>query len=256
MLKIFDIKNFALNDGPGIRSTFFLVGCPLSCKWCQNPEGKKEVNKNYKNIKKSKLYSYNEIFTIVKNQLDLYKISGGGVTFSGGDPLVQVDELIEVLKELRVLKVHIAIETSLAFPIREIEKIINYVDLFIIDLKPLNSRQAIHYTGQNEKKVLEGLKFLKSKHKLLYLRSVAIDKVTIEKDNLALLYKIINELKGKELLKVELLTYHRLAFPKYKEIGEEFIEFTNPSKEKIDEVLGEIKKLLKGTDTLIDYLKI
>lgn len=256
MLNIFDIKNFALNDGPGIRTTFFLVGCPLSCRWCQNPEGKKGVNKNTRSIQKAREYNINEIFSLVMKQLDLYRISGGGITFSGGDPLVQADDLLEVLKKLKNLEIHITIETSLAFPIKEIEKIINYVDLFIIDLKPLNSIKAIYYTGQDEKKALEGLKFLKSKNKFLYLRSVAIDNVTIEDENLVLLYKIIDELKGKELLKVELLTYHRLAIPKYEEIGEEFINFINPSKEKIDEVLDEIKKILRETDTLIDYLKI
>ena len=101
---IFDIKKFALHDGPGIRTTVFLKGCPLSCWWCHNPESIRQIPKNGSDLCEdpsssiTKKYTVEEVYEIIEKDLVFYEESGGGVTFSGGEPLIQIRFLEEILK--------------------------------------------------------------------------------------------------------------------------------------------------------------
>ena len=143
---IFDIKRYAINDGPGIRTTVFFKGCPLYCHWCHNPEGiDTNIEKLNINKKINSKINQNEIVGYKINKEDLtneilkdiifYNESGGGVTFSGGEPLLQIDFLHSMLIECKKNKINTAIDTCGYSTIKRIEKIYDYVDLFLYDLK-------------------------------------------------------------------------------------------------------------------------
>ena len=146
---VFDIKKYALHDGPGIRTTVFLKGCLLNCWWCHNPESHKlepeemnfseDNNKNNSYLRRSskvigKSMTVNEVLKEVEKDVIFYDESGGGVTFSGGEALVQHEFLLELLKESKKRGIHTTLDTS-GYGEQEIfEKISKYVDLFLYDI--------------------------------------------------------------------------------------------------------------------------
>jgi len=168
---IFDIKRYAINDGPGIRTTVFIKGCPLNCWWCHNPEGIKinieNLNKTKKinsKINQNKIFGYkinvkNLTNEILKDYI-FYKESKGGVTFSGGEPLLQIDFLHSMLIECKKNNINTAIDTCGYSTIKKIEKIYDHVDLFLYDLKFIEDKQHEKYTGKSNKIILSNLKYL------------------------------------------------------------------------------------------------
>jgi pyruvate formate lyase activating enzyme len=211
---IFDIKRFAVHDGPGIRTSIFLKGCPLKCAWCHNPEGIKQkisiwYNKNLCiacgkcvevcptnsltlkgdkpplividrktcdlsgkciEVCPSKALSYTGyeagveglMKEIEKDEL-FYSTSGGGITLTGGDPLFQPDFSLSLLKACKKKGYHTAIETCLYTTTKEIDKLFEYIDLFIVDIKLYNDLLHKKYTGQSNVRILENFKYLASK---------------------------------------------------------------------------------------------
>jgi len=168
---IFDIKRYAINDGPGIRTTVFLKGCPLNCWWCHNPEGinlnieKLNINKkiNTKINQKEKIgYKINvkDLTNELLKDYIFYKESGGGVTFSGGEPLIQIDFLHSILLECKKNNIKTAIDTCGYSTIKKIDKIYDYVDLFLYDIKFIDEKQHLKYTGKSNEKILSNLKYL------------------------------------------------------------------------------------------------
>jgi len=232
---IFDIKEFAVFDGPGIRTTVFLKGCPLRCMWCHNPEG---LNPNpEKMIKKQGIENCGEFISVSKlsgillKDQEFYKKTQGGVTFSGGEPLLQADFLYEVLQELN--EIHTAIETS-GFAAEEIfQMIINKIDLVIMDLKLIDSELHRKYTGVDNTIILKNLGILKDMRKPFIIRIPLIPKVNDTPSNLEAAAALLEG--AKELVRVELLPYHRTAGAKYSMVGRAyaplFQEDVPPSKE-------------------------
>lgn len=221
---IFSIEDFAINDGPGIRTTVFLKGCPLCCQWCHNPEGisfKPQVllKKNGEEYLCGKEISSDELAEKLLRDEKIFALNEGGVTFTGGEPLSQADFLLDVLSKIRP-KIHTAIETSGFAPQRVFQKVVENLDLVLIDNKTTNS--AIHkkYTGVDNFQILENLKWLCSASTPFIVRVPLIPQVNDTFENLENLSDL---LKGaKHLLRVELLRYHKTAGAKYYMLGKEY----------------------------------
>jgi len=228
---IFEIRRFTVHDGPGIRSTVFFKGCPLSCWWCHNPEGQschpEETLKTLKlNEKKFTLkemtgqwMSVDAVMSELRMDRIFYAESSGGVTFSGGEPLMQPEFLLELLKECKAGSLHTTIDTS-GYADPEIIKIIHpHTDLFLYDLKLMDDKDHIRFTGVSNKPVLENLIFLISEGNKVVIRIPVIPGITDTQKNIleikGFLSNLIKERKPASPLNISLLPYHSIARNKY-----------------------------------------
>ncbi|MDR0832411.1 MAG: glycyl-radical enzyme activating protein [Bacillales bacterium] len=253
--RIFAIEEFAVYDGPGIRTTLFLKGCPLNCNWCHNPEGKEYKKQSLRNlngcldckacfkvcpfkrescnacgnclsvcpknlIRMSGIdYEAQELATILLKNVDILKMNKGGITITGGEPLAQLDFLNELLDLLKG-KVHLAIETSGYCQTNDFLKIINKLDLVIMDAKIIEKEKALKYLGVDNELIINNLKEL-SKSKIPHIiRIPLIPEVSDTLDNLKDIIALIKD--SSSLLGVELLPYNKFAGSKYKLIGKEY----------------------------------
>ena len=183
---IFDIKRFALHDGPGIRTTVFLKGCPLNCLWCHNPESHSAEKEEYsvnrvidgKEITMTRVYGKKvEQEILIKELLNdrvFYEESGGGVTFSGGEPLSQHKELINLLKALGEIGIHRAVDTSGYAAPEIISEVAVHTDLFLYDLKLMDPEMHMKYTGVDNRLILKNADMYKNydEYYLRYRRAV------------------------------------------------------------------------------------
>ena len=166
---IFDIKRFAVHDGPGIRTTIFLKGCPLSCWWCHNPESRSdEPQQSVRHLTleggifdKEEITGYevgvDEIIQQVERDRIFYEESGGGVTLSGGEPLNQPQFCRELLRSLKTSGFHTALDTTGYAPEEDILSVMPFTDLFLYDLKLMDETEHLKYTGVSNKGILENL---------------------------------------------------------------------------------------------------
>ncbi len=215
---IFDIKEFALNDGPGIRTTVFLKGCPLRCMWCHNPEGISPLPQL--NLKTGR--QQGEVYTpeklaerLLKHQA-VYEMSGGGITFSGGEPSLQTDFLCEVSDLLPCL--HKVLDTSGFCEEQQFHRLIGVMDMFYFDLKLVDSSAHKKYTGVDNALILYNLDALAKSSRDFHIRIPLIPNVTDTDDNLqAILEKLLS--LSRKPLRVDPLPYNILAGGKYASYG-------------------------------------
>jgi pyruvate formate lyase activating enzyme len=216
---IFDIKEFAIHDGPGIRTTVFLKGCPLNCSWCHNPEGKSrypqimrtEVSERWV----GKEYTPERLAKRLNSQAEIFKLGGGGVTFSGGEPLMQAEFVAEVIDLLD--EIHVLIDTSGYGNRNDFLQLISRADIVYFDLKIIDPELFREYTGGNIEVVLENLHNLSDANVPFVIRVPLIPGVTDTDNNLASIIKTVQGLPG--FIRLDLLPYNRLAGAKYKATG-------------------------------------
>ncbi|MFV0377608.1 MAG: radical SAM protein [Mangrovibacterium sp.] len=219
---IFSIEEFAIHDGPGIRTTVFLKGCPLKCEWCHNPEGisfkPQLMTQNGKTLVCGERIRSTEMAKIVLKNKDLFELNGGGVTLTGGEPTAQSDFVIDFLNQVQ--DIHRAIETSgYASPLK-FREIISMVDLVLFDIKHTDEQMHKKYTGVSNKLILKNLEYLIETGREFIVRIPLIPGVNDTQENML---KVVNLIKNAEsLVRVELLPYHQTAGAKYKMIGETF----------------------------------
>lgn len=224
---IFDIKRFAVHDGPGIRTTVFLKGCPLCCVWCHNPEG---INPEIVSVPKTvrmgeKVFTENEtvghLVSVSELMEELLKEkvfmeeSGGGVTFSGGEPLIQAEFLLEMLKQCRLEGIHSAVDTTGLATWDTLEKISLFTDLFLYDLKIIDDENHKKFTGVSNKLMLENLVKLSAKGCEYRIRIPLIPEMTYTEKNISDILGFLGELPKKPA-GVDILPYHNTAAHKYK----------------------------------------
>lgn len=227
--RLFDIKRFAIHDGQGLRTTVFFKGCPLRCIWCHNPESQLgcveykddelRIGEYKKGIKNSIGYSIavNDLMKLIKADLLFYETSGGGVTFSGGEPLMQHAFLKEIMLECKKEDIHIALDTS-GYAINEIfNAIVPLVDLFLFDVKLMDASEHIKYTGVSNNLILENLYYLDNLKANVRLRLPLVKHITATRDNLN---KIASLIKGlQHINSLDLLPFHEMMFSKYKKLN-------------------------------------
>ena len=265
---IFDIQRNSFVDGPGIRTTVFFKGCNLRCKWCHNPESQ-SIQKQmmyYKDkcigcgkcaevcpnqLKKcdfcgkceiycpadarkvcGKEYSVDEIFREIAKDKMFYENSGGGATFSGGECMLQIDFLCEILRKCKENGVHTAVDTAGHVPWECFEKTLPYTDMFLYDIKAYSKDLHKQGTGVSNKLILENLLRLSGKCDII----VRIPVIGGFNGDKAELRQIAGFLKKIKCIKKELLPYHSMGEHKYDALGMEHKNYSVPDMEEIKEI--------------------
>ena len=267
---IFDIERNSYVDGPGIRTTVFFKGCNLRCAWCHNPEGQspKPQMMFYKNkctgcgkckekcpnaLEKCELcgkctiycphdareicgkeYTVDEVMREILKDKVFYENSGGGVTFSGGECMLQIDFLEEILKVCKENGIHTAVDTAGHVPYEYFERILPYTNLFLYDVKCYDSEKHKKYTGVRNELILENLKKLLATGKSVWVRIPIIPTVNDTVEEIQRIKAYISSCGKPE--KIELLPYHAMGEHKYAAINRESHMFPIPSKETMEDL--------------------
>jgi pyruvate formate lyase activating enzyme len=260
---VFDIQTYSLHDGPGIRTTVFLKGCPLTCIWCQNPEsqhhqpellfyperctgcgqcvsacprqaiqmadGKSHTKRNLcegcgkcadtclntARTLSGRVWSADEVFSELKKDEAFYRRSGGGITLSGGEPLTQPEFTSAILALCKQAGLHTTIETTGMARWETLEKILEYVDLVLYDLKHMDSRSHQRCTGIPNDLILENLKRIRKNYAIpIVVRIPIIPGYNADLKNIEATARFIVDEIGLDT-KVNILAYHRLGESKY-----------------------------------------
>ncbi len=219
---VFDIKEFAVHDGPGIRTTVFLKGCPLACMWCHNPESQSLQPQIMTSPGGKRLagreYSAQELAEILNRQAAILRANEGGVTFSGGEPLMQAEFLCEVIDLLDDM--HVLLDTSGFGNSDDFRQVLNRTQLVYYDLKIIDREAHRHYTGCDNALILNNLQILAASGVPYIIRVPLIPGVTDTDENLESIARTVQGLSGLE--RVELLPYNKAAGAKYPAAGMEF----------------------------------
>ena len=251
---IFDIKHYAIHDGPGIRQTIFMKGCPLGCWWCHNPESRSRKPFSYQKTEKmdgremivtetiGKEYSVEELMQIIEKDRVFFEESGGGVTFSGGEPLLQVEFLMETLKECKRREIHTCIDTTGHISREKITQAAGFADLFLYDLKHMDDDLHRKYTGVGNKRILENLQLLDEMGKEVWIRYPLIPGFNDDENNLLKMLAFLQKLKHKP--KVSVLPYHKIGSHKYHRFGLEYK--MNSTKEPDKEQTEKVRQLFEN----------
>lgn len=226
---IFDLRRFCIHDGPGIRTTVFFKGCPLDCWWCHNPEGRTEAVEAF-NFGQSKsgasatrstavppigrVVTVAEVVREVLRDEPFYDQSGGGVTFSGGEPMAQIDFLDALLEACANLRIHCMVDTCGHAPLADFRRIYDRVDLFLFDLKLMDSEKHQTYTGVSNEVILSNLSSLGGLGKKVEVRLPLIPAITDTPENLEAVAAFLKTLP----------TISRITLLPYNKLGEDKIE--------------------------------
>ena len=281
---IFDIRKYSIHDGPGIRTTVFFKGCPLSCGWCHNPEGQASkpeimyrqsrciqcdtclavcpagaISRNdgvtLIDLKKcdlcgdclancysqglelaGRMMTVNEVLAEIERDVIFYDQSGGGATFSGGEPLLQHDFLKALLQACGERGIHTALDTSGYASWQALDDLRAYVGLFLYDLKLMDDAQHRNYTGVPNKLILKNLQRLSDHGQRIIVRVPIIPGINDHADNLRQTGKFLAGLSSLE--RVDLLPYHKIGLGKYTSLQKVYKlnEIQPPSQERMAEL--------------------
>lgn len=240
--RIHSFESFGTVDGPGIRYVVFLQGCPLRCQYCHNPDTWATGGKEY------------TAEEVVKQALRYKNYFGekGGVTVTGGEPLLQIDFVIELFTLLKEKGIHTCVDTSgIAFKkenavsVEKHEKLLEVTDLFLLDIKHIDSEGHKSLTGQDNANTLAFARFLSERGKKTWIRHVLVPGITDDDEQLQKLREFVDGLSSVE--KIEVLPYHTLGVVKYEKLGMEYPlkDVSAPDKERVlnaKRILGVIEE--------------
>ncbi len=227
--RIHSIESMGLVDGPGIRTVIFFKGCNLRCAYCHNPDTW--------NFSGGTMYRPEELLKKILRYKPYFDKSNGGVTFSGGEVLLQPEFLKEILKLCKENKIHTTIDTA-GYGYGDYEKILKYTDLILLDIKQVDDISYKKLTGKNKQGFDDFVNACEKAGKKLWIRHVVVPGITDSKEHIEKLAEIIKGIKNVE--KVELLPYHTLGVSKYNELS---IEYRLKGIESMDDI--ECQKLQK-----------
>lgn len=244
---IFNVQRMCVGDGPGVRTTVFMKGCPLRCLWCHNPEGfseKKQLMRNKikcigcgrcRNISSpenfcddvcftealilsGKEYTPDELINELRKDFAYFENGDGGVTFSGGEPMSQAEFVAECCRMLKKEGIHTAVDTSGYAEITDFAKVIPYCDLFLYDIKCIDSALHKRLTGKENIKILENLKQLSKEH--VWIRIPLIRGYNDADEDICRLNDFLKTIPWVE--KTEINPFHIFGCEKYKMLGTEY----------------------------------
>lgn len=205
--RIHSVESFGTLDGPGIRYVLFLQGCPLSCLYCHNPDSRL--------TDRGRVMTVGEVIKDVSTYLSFIK--KGGVTLSGGEPLMQPEFSLAVIKACKELGLHTAVDTSGALPLEKVRDVIVAADLILLDIKSITDKTCRELTGQGSRDTLAVLEYCEARHKPVWVRHVLVPGWTMDAHSLNRLADHI--LRFECVKKVELLPYHKMGEYKWEQLG-------------------------------------
>ncbi len=223
-LMVSNIQHFSVSDGPGIRTTVFLSGCNLRCQWCHNPETWEmgPVTLHFAGGQEEKcgfLMSISEIFEKVSGDLEFYQESGGGITVSGGEPLLQTEEVSELLSCCKKAGIHTLVDTAGALPYERFLPLLPVTDVFYYDIKAADEKRYRVYTGGSFQLVRENLLRLRAEGSEVILRLPLIPGVNTDMKSVETITALAAEAG---IMEIHLLPYHRYGISKYNALGMEY----------------------------------
>jgi pyruvate formate lyase activating enzyme len=259
---VFDIRKYSVHDGPGIRTTVFLKGCPLHCWWCHNPESQSPRPEPFLHLNRcihcgicvetcpqgaisqpdgfqvvtdltrctvcgecidacvagareiaGRSMTAGEVLAEVESDIPFFDESGGGVTFSGGEPMMQPDFLLELLQGCKQRELRTALDTSGFTPWEKLQAVAPFVDLFLYDIKLIDAEKHRRYMGVSNQIILENLHRLAALGKTIFIRVPLIPGINDDAENLEQLAQLAVSLPA--VKRVDLLPYHHAAMGKY-----------------------------------------
>ncbi len=262
--RIFEIKRFAVHDGDGIRTTVFFKGCPLRCVWCHNPEGisptpqvafyehkcigcgecqrdgfRTENCLGDARVLYGREVTVDELIPSLTEDKDFYEQSHGGVTLSGGECLLQADFCAALLKRLKELGIHTAVDTCGYVPRASLDKVIPYTDVFLYDVKAYDEDVHIRCTGRSNAQILENLKYLDALGKSVEIRIPYVPDCNA--DQIEKIAHLLSNLQ--HVTKIRILPYHNYAGSKYAALN---MENTLPCRLPAEEELAAAKALIEA----------
>lgn len=273
---LYDIAHSSFVDGPGVRTTVFFKGCNLKCLWCHNPESQSaEVQMLFyrnkciecgecRNVCPNspedcvlcgecvkycprgarkvcgRIWSLDEVMKEIRQDEMFYQASGGGVTFSGGECMLQIDFLLTLLKQCRKEGIHTAVDTAGNVPWEYFEKIMPYTDMFLYDIKCFSEELHRSGTGVSNKRILENLQRLSEYHDgKIMIRIPVIPGFNMDTEEMK---KTAGFLENIRCSKIELLPYHRLGENKYAAVSKKLKQFLVPTKEEMKKIEAIFEK--------------
>lgn len=253
-LLVTNIQRMCMSDGPGIRTTVFLKGCNLHCPWCSNPENISfSPEKYWKNGREG---VYGKSYTadaLVKEVLKDKVFWGhdGGVTFSGGDPLMHVESLVPVLKELKGNGVHITFETALQMQAGNVRQSLTYGDLYIVDVKILTDELCREVLGGNVEAYYRNLEILKESAKEMLFRIPCCVEYTLQETNLERIEALLEKYPD---VPVEIFKIHSLGASKYESLHRKVPNWEDVSDEKMEEIAARLSAGDNGRQVTVNKL--
>lgn len=222
--RIFNIQKYSVHDGPGVRTIVFLKGCSLRCRWCCNPESQEykiqqmTVGGKVKTVGEDK--TVGEIIDEVIKDMPYFRRSGGGLTLSGGECLNQPDFAEGLLISAKNMGISTAVESTGFAPFKTIDRLLDNIDYYLMDIKHMNSAKHKEFTTQPNELILENAKKIAASGKTkLTIRVPVIPTFNDTEDEISEIAKFASELKVEQL---HLLPYHRMGTDKYKGLEREY----------------------------------
>ena len=212
---VHSIESCGTVDGPGIRFVVFMQGCPMRCLYCHNPDS----------------WGVGETIGTKMSPLDIIsryegvrEFCKGGITVTGGEPLLQIDFVTELFRLAKEKKIHTALDTSgityVKDNVEKFDKLLEYTDLVLLDIKHIDDEEHKKLTGHSNKNILEFAKYLSENKKPMWVRHVVVPEITFKQEYLFELGKFLKELKN--ITALDVLPYHSMAVSKYKNLGMEY----------------------------------
>lgn len=231
-----NIQHFNVHDGNGFRTTVFFQGCDMRCRWCQNPELQSMTPVLVNNINKKKsepsarLMSVDEVVAECMKESFFFKYHGGGVTLSGGEPLLNIEFVSELIDRLKENNINVSVETAGYIPYEYVNTIYSKVDTFLYDVKLISAEKRSTWLGIDDTLELENLRKLSLIHNQIVVRVPLIPNVNTNTEEFSKILDFIDELNDIQF--VQLLPFHQLGANKYHQIGKEYLMEKHPSIEK------------------------
>jgi pyruvate formate lyase activating enzyme len=240
---VHSIETFGTLDGPGIRYVLFMQGCLLRCQFCHNADTWE--------IGKGETMTVDEIMQDLASYLPFIEASGGGITVSGGEPLLQIAFLIELFKECKERGIHTAIDSSggcyskSAHFQEQLAKLLKFTDLVLLDLKHIHPEKHKQLTGMTNEHILQFARFLSDHRVPVWIRHVLVPTITDDEEDLKRLGEFIGTLRNVE--RVEVLPYHKLGMYKWETLGLEYAlkEVNPPTDEEVKTAQELLSKQVK-----------
>jgi pyruvate formate lyase activating enzyme len=237
--RIHSIESFGAVDGPGIRCVLFMQGCPLRCKFCHNPD-------TWPAQGGQNMTPEQALKRVVRYKPYIQK--GGGVTLSGGEPLLQSEFCLEFARLAHKEGLHVALDTSGALPLDKVEEALREADLLLLDIKAMDAEVCRELTGQDNRNALAILNWCEQNHKPVWIRHVMVPGITLEETRLDALARYIAPFQCVE--RVELLPFHKLGEQKWAGCGAQYELYDTP--EPTDQQVQRAKEIFRNAGVVME----